>query len=56
MNNTKYNTKHGIYEKIRNKQCKWGHDEYLYQVLKYNKCLLLVKLSVLSFSFIICIS
>ena len=41
MSNAKYNTKNGIYcdscglDAIT---CSWGHDEYLYQVLKFNKC------------------
>lgn len=38
--NPDYNTKYGIYEKncgIENLQMSWGHDEYLYQVLKHNK-------------------
>lgn len=36
-----YNTKHGIYKSgcgLENVLCSWGHDEYLYQVLKHNKC------------------
>ena len=40
MNNIKYNTKYGIYKKncgLDNTICSWGHDEYLYQILKYNK-------------------
>ena len=40
-NNKKYNTKFGIYEPhcgLNNVYCSWGHDEYLYQVLKHNKC------------------
>ena len=42
-NNPKYNTLYGIYKKycgLDNVICSWGHDEYLYQVLKYNKSLL----------------
>lgn len=41
--NEKYKTKLGIYTKncgLDNVICSWGHDEYLYQVLKHNKCLL----------------
>lgn len=41
MLNVKYNTKLGIYKEgcgLENVKCSWGHDEYLYQVLKYNKC------------------
>ena len=40
MNNSKYSTKYGIYKKncgLDSTICSWGHDEYLYQVLKYNK-------------------
>ena len=40
-NNTNINTKYGIYKEncgLNNVYCSWGHDEYLYQVLKYNKC------------------
>ena len=36
-----YCTKHGIYKPhcgLDNVLCSWGHDEYLYQVLKHNKC------------------
>ena len=43
MQNTKYNTKYGIYSKncgLDNVICSWGHDEYLYQILKYNKTVL----------------
>ena len=39
--NPKYNTLLGIYSKncgLENVKCSWGHDEYLYQVLKHNKC------------------
>lgn len=38
--NLKYNTKNGIYEEgcgITNLTLSWGHDEYLYRVLKHNK-------------------
>ncbi|GLH04808.1 Inositol oxygenase [Gryllus bimaculatus] len=38
--NTKYNTMFGIYEPhcgLDNLMMSWGHDEYLYQVLKHNK-------------------
>ena len=41
MKNEKFNTKNGIYKQncgLKNTLCSWGHDEYLYQVLKYNKC------------------
>ncbi|KAJ8882328.1 hypothetical protein PR048_014130, partial [Dryococelus australis] len=36
----RYNTKYGIYEPncgLDNLMMSWGHDEYLYQVLKHNK-------------------
>ena len=39
--NPKYSTKLGIYSKncgLENVKCSWGHDEYLYQVLKHNQC------------------
>lgn len=39
--NPKYNTKNGIYEPntgLEKLTLSWGHDEYLYQVLKHNKC------------------
>lgn len=39
-NNPKYNTKYGIYEPhagLENLMLSWGHDEYMYQVLKHNK-------------------
>ncbi len=39
MSNDKYNTKYGIYEKncgLDNCYVSYGHDEYLYQLLKYN--------------------
>nr|XP_022908625.1 inositol oxygenase [Onthophagus taurus] len=38
--NHKYNTKYGIYTQncgLKNVSLSWGHDEYLYQVLKHNK-------------------
>ncbi|CAH1118738.1 unnamed protein product [Phaedon cochleariae] len=38
--NPKYNTKYGIYEPhcgIDNLMLSWGHDEYLYRMLKHNK-------------------
>lgn len=38
--NPKYNTKYGMYEPncgITNLTMSWGHDEYLYHVLKHNK-------------------
>jgi inositol oxygenase len=41
--NPKYNTKYGIYKPkcgITNLMMSWGHDEYLYRVLKHNKCTL----------------
>lgn len=37
MCNKKYNTKYGIYEHgcgLDNTICCWGHDEYLYRILK----------------------
>ena len=40
MNNPIYNTKLGIYKEycgLNNVKCSWGHDEYLYQILKHNK-------------------
>ena len=40
MKNPKYNTKLGIYQQncgLDNVNCSWGHDEYLYQILKNNK-------------------
>ena len=40
MQNSLYNTQLGIYWKecgLDNVYCSWGHDEYLYQILKYNK-------------------
>ena len=41
MKNSKYNTKLGIYDEncgLDNVLCSWGHDEYLYQILKNNEC------------------
>lgn len=41
--NPKYNTKCGMYEEkcgIENLLMSWGHDEYLFHVLKHNKCTL----------------
>lgn len=38
-NNPKYNTKYGMYEPnvgLENLMLSWGHDEYMYQVLKHN--------------------
>ncbi|XP_039961692.1 inositol oxygenase [Bactrocera neohumeralis] len=38
--NPKYNTKYGIYEPncgVDNLLLSWGHDEYMYRVLKHNK-------------------
>ena len=43
MNNPKYNTKLGIYKEkcgLENVFCSWGHDEFLYQILKFNKNIL----------------
>lgn len=40
-NDKRYNTKIGIYKEncgIQNLTMSWGHDEYLYRVLKHNKC------------------
>lgn len=40
MYNPKFNSKYGIYEPgcgLENVKCSWGHDEYLYHVLKHNK-------------------
>jgi len=40
MSNPQYNTKLGIYKEncgLDNCLTSWGHDEYLYQILKYNK-------------------
>lgn len=40
MQDPRYNTKNGIYEVgcgLQNLQLAWGHDEYLYQVLKNHK-------------------
>ncbi len=41
--NPKYNTKYGVYEPncgFDNVEFSWSHDEYMYQVLKKNKCLI----------------
>lgn len=41
MKNDKYNTELGIYEEgcgLDSVTCSWGHDEYLYRILKYNNC------------------
>lgn len=38
--NPKYNTKYGMYEPqvgLDNLLLSWGHDEYMFQVLKHNK-------------------
>ncbi|XP_071540191.1 inositol oxygenase isoform X2 [Panulirus ornatus] len=40
LHNPKFNTKYGIYEPncgLKNVLMSWGHDEYMYQVLKHNK-------------------
>jgi len=40
LHNSSYNTKYGIYEPncgLPNVLLSWGHDEYLYRVLKHNK-------------------
>ncbi|MPC09503.1 Inositol oxygenase [Portunus trituberculatus] len=40
LNNPKFNTKYGMYEPncgLDKVYVSWGHDEYLYQVLKHNK-------------------
>jgi len=40
LHNSSYNTKYGIYEPncgLENVLLSWGHDEYLYRVLKHNK-------------------
>lgn len=39
--NSLYNNELGIYKEscgLDNVYCSWGHDEYLYQILKYNRC------------------
>lgn len=39
-NNVKYNTEYGMYEKncgVDNLTMSWGHDEYLFHVLRHNK-------------------
>ena len=41
MKKSLYKTKLGIYTEncgLDNTICSWGHDEYLYQILKHNKC------------------
>lgn len=41
MNDPRYNTEYGIYEPgtgLNNLKFAWGHDEYMYQMLKYNQC------------------
>lgn len=43
MKNSKYNTQLGIYNEgcgLDKVYCSWGHDEFLYQILKYNKNIL----------------
>ena len=43
MENPEYNTKLGIYSEgcgLDNVLCSWGHDEFLYQILKYNRNIL----------------
>lgn len=43
LQNEKYNTKLGIYEEncgLENVIMSWGHDEYMYRVLKGNTCYL----------------
>jgi inositol oxygenase len=40
MNNSKYNTKYGTYHHgygLNNVYCSFGHDEYLYRLLKFNR-------------------
>ncbi|XP_012278232.1 inositol oxygenase isoform X2 [Orussus abietinus] len=40
-NDSRYNTKYGMYKPrcgLSNLTMSWGHDEYLYRVLKHNKC------------------
>ncbi|CAK8694346.1 unnamed protein product [Clavelina lepadiformis] len=41
LNDPRYNTKFGVYKPncgLDNVLMSWGHDEYLYQVLKHNNC------------------
>jgi inositol oxygenase len=41
MKNSKFNTKLGVYKEgcgIENLDFAFGHDEYMYQMLKFNKC------------------
>ena len=43
MINPQYNTKNGIYEEgcgLDKVLCSWGHDEFLYQILKFNQNIL----------------
>uniref|UniRef100_H2Z0E1 Inositol oxygenase n=1 Tax=Ciona savignyi TaxID=51511 RepID=H2Z0E1_CIOSA len=43
LHDPRYNTKFGMYELncgLKNVLISWGHDEYMYQVLKHNKCTL----------------
>lgn len=43
IDNPKYNTTFGMYNQhcgVENLMMSWGHDEYLYRVLKHNKCTL----------------
>lgn len=40
IDNAKYNTKYGMYEAncgVEQLMMSWGHDEYMYRVLKHNK-------------------
>ncbi len=40
MRNPLYNTKYGMYNRncgMKNLKYAWGHDEYLYQMLLFNK-------------------
>merc|ERR1711988_1052309 len=41
MQDPRYNTENGVYKPgcgITNCRFAWGHDEYMYQMLKFNKC------------------
>lgn len=41
MHNDKYNTELGIYSEgcgLNNVMCSYGHDEFLYKILMYNRC------------------
>jgi inositol oxygenase len=43
MNHEIYKTQYGIYQAncgLDQVYCSWGHDEYLYRVLRHNKCIL----------------